>query len=1249
MNVSIRRHACLAFLAGFVTTVLAAPASAAIDIAPRPLFLGTNVPGHLVLVPSVEFPTVITRANLGDYSRTATYAGYFDSGKCYEYRWAVEERDRHFFPTRFVSGNACDRANEWSGHYLNWAATQTIDPFRSALTGGLRVRDTPTETWLQKARHFRNSNFANLTISEPNVAPATPASWTRVQTRVRGLSERLRFTANGNLDSPALLVAYNPAVHTLDGGTYAAGDVNFTPVGGSQAPTAGGNRADVVYEVSVRVAVCVPDLLEANCVPYAQGWKPEGLIQEYAGRGSAGPNARPRLKYSIFGYLNIDGSSRDGGVMRARSKYVGPTLFNNLGQTVPNPAAEWDPTTGVLYANPDPADATATNTAAGLTGANQVVRSGVINYLNQFGEVFRSATMKSQDPVSELYYAALRYLKNQRPVPEYSNNLGTGNAAAVATDGFPVITDWDDPMPFRCQSNVMLGIGDTNTWQDKNLPGPTNSTNEPTKPALVTADTTVNVVDFMNLIRTLEAQEGNNLAAANAAHFSISGHHNSAYIAALAYHANTQDIRPDLADPQTVQTFWVDVQEDGFSDPRNANMYWLATKYGGFRPPQGFDPLTRTTPLPTTLWNSTGELISTDFRRPDTYFPAGDANRMVSSLQRAFQNIVRVDDGSGASFATNTTRLEAGARVYQASFDSGRWSGELDAFTANELTGRLSDTPVWSASVVLGQSPFTARDLWVNSNGYRPFNSFSALAPADQAVLQNAQRMDYIRGDRSNEGTTGLQFRARSSALGTFVNSQPVFVGRPDPRLYAGAGFTGASAYAAHAAAQANRTPMIYVGSNGGFLHAFNANNGTEEYAFMPNGVLRNQIGTLADANYTHRYQVDGDPVVAEVFDTSVSPNRWRTILVGTMGRGGRNVFALDITNPASVEFLWEVGPAEVPALGNALARPVIAQVADGDWRVIMGNGVNGSGSAELVMIRAVGAGRGQATTIRAVAGSANGLTGVAVSDTDGDSIADAAYGGDYAGNVWKFTNLGSTPSATRFFTALSPSNVAQPISAAPRVARNPADDSIWVFFGTGSYLNENDLGSTQIQTWYGLRDEGATIAGRGDLVDVDIVAEGVVNGRRARVVELVAASEIQARSGWFIDLVSPDGVARGERMVEPNVFQGLTLLGTTRIPDTRDLCAPGGSGWVMAIDPFTGGRRLSNFFDVSGDGQINDSDNLNGAPVSGIGFDSAPNNPNFLGRVMQVSLDDRTRQTVLTDAGAGQPRRVSWREIVNE
>jgi len=1264
------RHRLLALAAGLLASFAGLPVAAAIDVAQRPLFLGASVPGHLALVPSVEFPTVISVANIGGYSNATSvrWVGYFDSNKCYRYRWNAVESERHFFPSSRTANNQCAGADEWSGHFLNWATTQTIDPFRMALTGGLRVRDTPTETWLQKARMDRDStsNFPRRVISGGSVGPATPASWSDFRMRIDALGHRMWFTGNGPIGSnpndaglvAAHVVPFNPALHALNNDDYEDDEASALQLPPPLPGEEDRDRNNVVYEVSVRVAVCVPGFLEPNCVQYAQGWKPEGLIQEYAGRGNIGPQARPRLFFSMFGYTNIS-NNRDGGVMRANAKYVGPLTIDATGAAVPNPAAEWDSDTGVLHRNPNPADAAATNAALGLSIApNLIQHSGVINYLNLFGEVATRREMKSFDPVSELYYTALRYLKRQGPVPEYSANLGNNAAERFdAADGFPVITTWNDPVAFRCQANVLLGIGDVNTWHDKNLPGPTLAASEPAKPAAVDADTTVDVVRFMGLINELQAAQGHPLPAA--AVNSWSGRNNSAYIAALAYHANTQDLRPDMPGRQTAQTFWVDVLEFQALHGRRSNQYWLAAKYGGFQVPSGFDPLTRTAPLPPALWHRSGETITVNAGpdntaatrvqpRPDNYFPARDAEGMVRGLRRAFENIVAAVEGAGVSFATNTTRLEAGARVFQASFFSGTWRGELDAYNVDPTTGLLSSVPIWSASTVV--PAWASRDLWVNSNGFRQFNDFNTLAPADRTALGSAQRMDYLRGDRSNEAPNGAQFRARQSVLGTFVNSQPVFVGRPSPLQFRNASFAGAASYAAFATTWNARTPTIWLGSNGGKLHAFNANTGVEEFAFVPNGVLRNQIAGWADPAYTHRYQVDGDPVVADVFDTNL--NRWRTILVGTMGRGGRSVFALDITNPANVEFLWERSEAEIPALGNALNRPIIGQVADGDWRVFLGNGINGSGSAELVMIRAVGTGAGSHTVVRAIADSDNGLTGVAVLDEDGDAIADAVYGGDYEGNLWVFDNLATTPSASRVFTARAPDNTPQPITASPRVAINPADDSVWVFFGTGSYLNENDLGNTAVQSWYGLRvlPEGTTIAGRSELHPVRITLEGTVAGRDARVIEAVPAAAVAApRRGWFIDLVPPSGVPAGERMVESNQFQGQTLIGVTRIPDATDVCAPGGRGFVMAIDPFTGGRRPNPFFDVNRDNVINHGDSLGGFPVSGIGFASAPNSPTFLGRVMQVSLDDRSRETILTDSGAGQPRRSAWREVIVE
>src|SRR3546814_647258 len=121
-----------------------------------------------------------------------------------------------------------------------------------------------------------------------------------------------------------------------------------------------------LLEVSVRVKVCDATIgAESNCKQYAQGWKPEGLIQEYS----------KQLRYSIFGYLNDSSEGRDGGVLRARQKFVGPTLHYPDQDISANTQQEWDPATGVLIRNPDSADAS----------SSSVDDSGVINYLNRFG------------------------------------------------------------------------------------------------------------------------------------------------------------------------------------------------------------------------------------------------------------------------------------------------------------------------------------------------------------------------------------------------------------------------------------------------------------------------------------------------------------------------------------------------------------------------------------------------------------------------------------------------------------------------------------------------------------------------------------------------------------------------------------------------------------------------------------------------------------------------------------------------
>ncbi|WP_214278413.1 hypothetical protein, partial [Escherichia coli] len=103
-----------------------------------------------------------------------------------------------------------------------------------------------------------------------------------------------------------------------------------------------------------------------------------------------------------------------------------------------------------------------------------------------------------------MYYAVQRYFRKLGNVPAWTSLTGASPANITTyVDGFPVITNWDDPIQYSCQRNFILGIGDVNTHADRNLPGATGSS-EPAQPPEVAADTAVNAVDWTNRVGVLQ-------------------------------------------------------------------------------------------------------------------------------------------------------------------------------------------------------------------------------------------------------------------------------------------------------------------------------------------------------------------------------------------------------------------------------------------------------------------------------------------------------------------------------------------------------------------------------------------------------------------------------------------------------------------------------------------------------------------------------------------------------------------------
>lgn len=709
-------------------------------------------------------------------------------------------------------------------------------------------------------------------------------------------------------------------------------------------------------------------------------------------------------------------------------------------------------------------------------------------------------------------------------------------------------------------------------------------------------------------------------------------------LADVAMYYWKRDLREDLSNDvptttnspgfwQHMRTFGISIGLQGSLNPETD----LAALTAGTK--SWPDPIASTTAARIDdLWhaavNSRGEFLV-----------ASDPEEFTKVLKDTLDVIGR-ERGRSASGAASSTSVTAGSMTFFSDFLPGAWEGDI--FSRDLKPADPLSPASWSANKMLPK--WSDRNIYFNKGATLSPFEWSNLLPAQQTALGSEQVVDYLRGDQSNEQTDANPsgMRSRESLLGTFVNSQPVYVGQPPYLKYYGNATTpGAKEYAEHSLERASRTPMLYVGGNGGMLHGFNANTGEELFAFVPTAAMTDELRKYSVPGYQHHYFVDGELTVAEAY---LNGKEWRTVLVGSLGRGGRSVFALDVTNPESITLLWEKTADDIPQMGNVLGKPIIAEVGeDSDWRVLIGNGPNSTGDkAQLITISL---NDGSVTVIDTGEAGDNGLSAVLSWDGNKDGLFETVYAGDQNGNVWRFDEIfeSSPPKPFKLFTAKGN----QPITAAPWAAVNQRDGRTWVYVGSGRFLNELDREDTTTQTWFGLIDENETIS-YSDLRERKILSSGTIAGRGVRTLEAGSASDISG-SGWFIDFT-----LAGERMITPNSFYGSALMGTTFIPDGTDPCKPGGRSALWAINPFTGARLSQAVFDVNRNGNYTD-DTLSGmfpSVLDGL-------KPILVGVPPITTSDDGESVTVTmhTDPdeseqfrpASGEAEFESWREVIGE
>lgn len=671
------------------------------------------------------------------------------------------------------------------------------------------------------------------------------------------------------------------------------------------------------------------------------------------------------------------------------------------------------------------------------------------------------------------------------------------------------------------------------------------------------------------------------------------------------------------------------------------------------------------------------------------YFSATDPASLGVGIATALQTVTAMTADSASATTSNPNVTTGDNYIFSSIFRSAEWYGDLERRQINVATGAPASTADWTAAAQLDAKAsrtiytfdsaaanklkaFTWGNLtaaeqayfttsYISSTATPPLSQFCAsgvlcLSAANQTAAGGAPLVDFIRGQRTNEGSaddTSKYFRQRTHILGDIVNSEAIYVRAP-VYDYVDAG------YSTFKSSNSTRKAMVYVGANDGMLHAFDANTGDELWAYIPK-LLHPMLYRLADKYYAtnHQFYVDGSPTVGDVYFGGA----WHTILVGGFNGGGRGYYALDVTDPDNPKALWELSDTN---MGYSYGRPAITKLANGTWTVMLTSGYNnvnpgdgqgrlyvrnaGTGAAIHTIATGVGSDTSAVTGACATAPCPSGLGQIAnwVENTKYDNTTTKVYGGDLYGNLWRFdvndTFGASGVEAQAIATLTGPAGARQSLTARPELGK-VAGASV-VFVGTGRYLGGTDLNNTEVQSIYAIKDDGGStsvgsprdnVSGTGFVQQTLTTATCTTEPYCTSGITIRTGSSnavnFATQKGWFVDLPG----SRERATTDPQLALG-TLAVTTNLLDPS-ACTVGGTSFINFLDYKTGQA-------IQGAGGM----------VSlylGSALATRPVQLKFSDGTVRslVRMSDNTWQTPtapIPPSGLGT-RRTSWRELVSE
>ena len=394
-----------------------------------------------------------------------------------------------------------------------------------------------------------------------------------------------------------------------------------------------------------------------------------------------------------------------------------------------------------------------------------------------------------------------------------------------------------------------------------------------------------------------------------------------------------------------------------------------------------------------------------------------------------------------------------------------------------------------------------------------------------------------------------------------------------------------------------NDDALVYIGTNDGYLHAFNVDDGTEAWAFLPQEFLGLQSELLLDNSTSSKvYGVDGSIRVQTISnnDGVIDPSAGeRVYLFFGMRRGGDAYYALDVTDPDHPKVMWRKNSSNFPGSGQSWSSvtPTRINISDRTQNenklvLVIGGGYDPSQDLSSTSIDSSGNSIyivDQETGDLLWHGSKTGGTqdfldtgttpwamdysipaDVRALDLNSDGFADRMYAADMGGQVWRFDISNGNPAASLVaggvIAQLGAAGMASPDDADNRrfyYAPDPAvvrtRDYNFMHIGIGSGHRAHPNSTDNHDEFYALRDY-STFTPKDQNAYYDFTP--IVPDDLKDVTTELAASIPQGSPGWRLSL--DDGGWRGEKVLaESRTFDGAVYVSTYRPSATSAGCEP--------------------------------------------------------------------------------------------